>query len=68
MTYLKRNVIKLMMNQGKLKSAGFSKVTNSFQGYKLVPKKAFQSVDPEIVRSLDPNPFAKQKEESLTDF
>ncbi len=56
LTYLKQTILNKMREQNKIESAGYSRITKQFHGYKLNPKTAFGNVSPDIISTLEPMP------------
>jgi len=56
LTYLKQTILSKMKEQGKISSAGYSRITKQFYGYKLNPQIAFKNVSPDIISTLEPKP------------
>jgi len=54
--FFKLRILERMVAQGKIVNAGYSQITNTYLGYKVIPKKAFKNVHPDILEKLDPKP------------
>ena len=60
--HLKKKILKTMMNQGKIIKVGYSAIQKAHLGYGLVPEKAFNRTDPQVLLNIQPRPKIRRFE------